>query len=125
MRRYPDELRADFQQFYGLNLDRMGADYTRLHAAALCVQLPRESRLVRAMDPSAAWGDSEYIARAMEHTLRVLSWQYGNGRKSDFPRPLPTPEDRARVSRKLERTNVERVNRILGFAIGGEECARR
>lgn len=120
MRRYPDELRADFQQFYGLNLDRMGADYTRLHAAALCVQLPRESRIVRAMDPSAAWGDSEYIARATEHTLRVIAWQNGGGRKSDFPRPLPTPEDRARVSRKLERTNVERVNRILGIVEGGE-----
>lgn len=120
MRRYPDELRADFQQFYGLNVDDMGAAFTRLHAAALCVQLPRESRLVRAMEPAAAWGDSEYIAHAMEHTLRVIAWQNGGGRKPDFPRPLPTPEDRARVSKKLERTNVERVNRVLGIVEGGE-----
>lgn len=120
MRRYPDELRADFQQFYGLNVDDMGAAFTRLHAAALCAQLPRESRLVRAMDPAAEWGDSEYIAHAMEHTLRVLSWQCGNGRKSDFPKPMPTPEDRARVSRKLERTDVDRINRILGLTEGGE-----
>lgn len=125
MRRHPDELRADFQQFYGLNLDRLGVDYTRAHAAALCVQLPRESRLVRAMEPANEWGDAEYIAHAMEHTLRVLAWQNGSGRKSDFPKPMPTPADRARVSKKLDRTNVDRVNRILGIVEGGEEWLQR
>ena len=33
MSRYPDELRADFQQYYGLNIDGMGADYSVTHAA--------------------------------------------------------------------------------------------
>ena len=42
---YASELRADFQQFYGLNIDRMGADYSILHAADIAVQLPYEARV--------------------------------------------------------------------------------
>lgn len=42
---YASELRADFQQFYGLNIDRMGEEYSLLHAADLAVQLPFEARV--------------------------------------------------------------------------------
>jgi hypothetical protein len=37
-------LRADFQQWYGLNLDDMGGDYSISHAACLAAQLPGDSR---------------------------------------------------------------------------------
>ena len=42
---HPAQLRADFQQFYGLNIDGMGSEYTYDHAAALAANLPRSSRL--------------------------------------------------------------------------------
>lgn len=42
---FPDELAADMQQVYGLDVDRMGHGFTASHAAALCSQLPRGSRV--------------------------------------------------------------------------------
>lgn len=111
----PDELRADFQQFYGLCLDGMGRSYSHAHAACLAAQLPRESRCFRAEEPSAAWGDAEYLLAAIEHGVRMLLWSKtkdaAKGRNA--PKAVQTPADRARVSRKLESTDVERVNDVL------------
>lgn len=53
LRRFPDELRADFQQHYGLNLDDMGGPYGIGHAACLAAQLPPGSRA------SAAWAAAD------------------------------------------------------------------
>lgn len=120
MRKRPDELRADFQQFYGLNIDGAGREYGMLHAAALAAQLPRESRCVRLENPEKEWGDGLYMLHAAEHALRVLAWQQTEdaAKKRNFPKPLPTPADRARVQRRLERTDVDRINRILGIEGG-------
>lgn len=41
----PDELRADFQQTYNLNLDDMGDQYTVAHAASLAQMLPNHTRV--------------------------------------------------------------------------------
>lgn len=46
LRKYPDELRADFQQYYGLNLDEMGGAYSISHAACLAAQLSGASRTI-------------------------------------------------------------------------------
>lgn len=120
MRRRPDELRADFQQFYSLNIDGAGREYGMLHAAALAAQLPRESRCVRLENPEKEWSDGLYMLHSAEHTLRVLAWQQTEdaAKKRNFPKPLPTPADMARVQRRLERTDVDRINRILGIEGG-------
>ena len=60
-RRWPLQLRADFQQFYNLNIDEMGLANGRRHAADLAVMLPRESRTVRAEHPELEWGEAEYL----------------------------------------------------------------
>lgn len=39
-----DELRADMQQFYGLNIDGMGSAFSVAHGAALAAQLPPGAR---------------------------------------------------------------------------------
>ena len=111
----PDELRADFQQFYGLCIDGMGRAYTHAHAACLAAQLPRESRCFRADDPAAAWGDSEYLLAAIEHGVRMLLWSKTKDaeRGRNAPKALQTPADRARVAKKLESTDVERVTDVL------------
>lgn len=111
----PDELRADFQQFYGLCLDGMGGSYTHAHAACLAAQLPRESRCFSAEDPSAQWGDAEYLLAAIEHGVRMLLWSKTKdaAKGRNVPRALQTPADRARVARKLESTDVERVTDVL------------
>ena len=121
MRARPDEMRADFQQFYGLNLDDMGRAYTYLHAAALTAQLPRESRTVLADAPEAAWSDADEMLRRIEHAARVLAWQQTkDGAKGrNAPRPLPSPVEQAKVRHKVERTDVDEINRILGYGEGG------
>lgn len=98
----------------------MGRAYTFLHAAALAAQLPLESRVVRAEAPEAAWGDADEMLRRIEHSLRVLAWQQTkDGAKGrNAPRPLPSPVEQARVRRKVERTDVDEINRILGFDKG-------
>lgn len=46
---HPDELRADFQRFYGLNLDDLGTGYRCMHAAALVAHMPADSALYAAL----------------------------------------------------------------------------
>ena len=117
MRERPDELRADFQQFYGLNLDSMGRDYSLLHAATLSAQLPSESRIKRIYEPSYKWSDADYMLRSIEHSLRVLAWQQTKDgqRGRNIPKPIPTPAEESRISSKLNRTDIEHINKKLGI----------
>lgn len=73
IRRYPDELRADMQEVYGLNLDDLGTGYTLKHAGALAAQLPATSRVQCRIDPANAWGWTEQLLAATVNTLRVMA----------------------------------------------------
>lgn len=100
----------------------MGTDYSRRHAAVLMEQLPAESRTARAQCPSAEWSATDYLLWRIEHTLRVIAWQStedgAKGRRP--PKPLPTPAERAQLERKLQATDIDFVNRILGLPEGVE-----
>ena len=120
--KHPDEVRADFQRYYGLNLDGMGGDYSVAHAVSLCYALPRDSATVRAESPEAAWSDETYLLSAIEYDLRVLIWQNSkDGQKGcNKPKPMQTPADVARVADKLAATDYERIAAALGIDYGGE-----
>lgn len=115
--RHPDELRADFQRFYGLSLGGMGVDYPISHAASLAVCLPRESATVRAECPEAAWDDSTYLLAAIEYDLRVLAWQNSkDGAKGkNKPKPVQTPADVARIAAKVGSTDLKGLADRLGI----------
>ncbi len=118
---HPSELKADFQRYYGLNLDGMGSDYTFAHAADLAANLPRESCVMRAKDPTLIWGDVEYMLRSIEFSLRVLRWQNtedGHAGRNK-PQPLPTPEDMERVRDKMAQTDMQRIAERLGIDLEG------
>ena len=114
---HPDELRADFQRFYGLNLDGMGCEYTVAHAAALASNLPPESATVRAMVPEAAWDAHTYLLSAIEYDLRVLVWQ--NSRDGQHNRNRPkrpqTPADVERIRKKTVETDFAAIAEALGL----------
>ena len=114
---HPGELRADFQRFYGLNLDGMGTEYSVAHAATLAAHLPQESACVRVASPEAAWDDATYLLAAIEYDLRVLAWQNSrDGAKGrNKPRPVQTPADVARVRDKLDGTDLAEVAAALGI----------
>jgi hypothetical protein len=119
---HPDELRADFQRYYNLNIDGMGCDYSVAHAVSLCAALPRDSSTVRAEHPEAAWSDETYLLSAIEYDLRILIWQRTkDGQKGrNQPKPMQTPADVARVADKLASTDMEGIAAALGIDLGGD-----
>ena len=115
----PGELRADFQRYYGLNIDGMGVDYTMIHAADLAAHLPMESATMRAEAPELEWTMAEYLLASIEYSLRVLRWQNTeDGQKGvRHPRPIDTPADFARIARKAEATDMEYIAEKLGIRL--------
>lgn len=113
---YPDQLRADFQQYYGINLDGMGMDYSHAHAASLMVQLPQTSRVAKALNPDNEWSDAEYLLAAIEYDLRVLIWQKTkDGQKNrNRPKPTETPHDVAEKRRRVEGFDKDFIDSVLG-----------
>lgn len=98
-----DELRADFQQYYGLSLDYLGEDYSLRHAAVLATQLPRECRLYAALDNRASWGLSEYQLADIANSLRWLVWaQSKDGQKNrNKPQMMKPPEGPKQAAEKV------------------------
>lgn len=114
---YPDELRADFQRFYGLDLSGMGADYSVAHAAALATHLPREAATVRAVAPEASWSDEAYLLSAIEYDLRILVWQNSkDGQKGrNKPQRPQTPADVGRIKDKVQGTDFAAIAAAIGL----------
>lgn len=109
---HPAQLRADLQQYYGLNIDGMGSEYSYNHAAALVANLPRSSRIAAIENAACEWADNDYLLYTIEYTLRVISWQIG-GCKGRAPEPLPTPSEQAERRRKIALTDRNFIDRIL------------
>ncbi len=97
------------QQYYGLDLDGMGVDYTHVHAACCAAQLPAGARVWRGT--AAEWGTSEYLLASMEHTLRVIAWQRTEDatKRRNYPKPIETPAQR-------EQDTVHATNAIANRA---------
>lgn len=120
-RDFPNELRADFQEHYGLNIDRMGDDYTFFHAAVLAAQLPDGSRTMRALFPERQWDDQTRILAMIEHGIRILAWQQTkdgrNGRR--FPQPIKSPAQQMQEKKRLDGFDPEFVRKVLGEVTDG------
>ena len=67
-------LRADFQHYFGLDIDRMGVDYSALHAADLAANLPEGSRVLASIDPQSVWTSDRSLMAAMVNDLNWLVW---------------------------------------------------
>lgn len=114
--KHPDELRADFQQYYGLSIDGMGGDYPIAHAAALASQLPSTSRVAKALNPDNEWDDATYLLSAIEYDLRVLIWQKTKDaqKNRNKPKPNETPHDLAKKRQRSEGFDREFIDNVLG-----------
>ena len=99
-RDHPDELRADFQQYYNLNWDGVGDSYSYLHAAALAAQLPSGSRSFSAIDPENAWGLEARLLSYIEFRLRAIEWELA-GAKGAQPKPIFKPGKSGRASNAM------------------------
>lgn len=116
---HPDELRADFQRVYGLNIDDMGESYSMHHAAVLAAKLPTDSLVFKAENPALEWSEAVYMLRNIEYMLRVLAWQNTKdgqkGRKK--PQPIETPDERAKQRDKAVNTDWRYIAEQLNIEL--------
>lgn len=67
-------MRADFQQFYALNLDEMGGAYGIGHAACLAAQLPFGSRVISLLSKEEEQeGTTQGESHSIDEYMEILS----------------------------------------------------
>ena len=98
-----------------MNIDGMGTDFTASHAAALCAQLPRCSRVSVANDPAKRWGEFEYTLALIEFDLQCIAMR---GAKHAKPRMMRTPIDDARLERARKSIDKDELADKLGIPEG-------
>lgn len=82
VREHPDELRADLQRYYGIDLDHaMNGEHTAGHIASLVVCLPSDAALFRTINPDAAWTLQSVLLAAIFNNLTGLIYGMSDKRK--------------------------------------------
>lgn len=113
------ELRADFQRYYGLNLDDIGERYSYLHAAALCAHLPDDSALYRAAGDG--WSRTQRMLAQMGRSLDIVWWQRTPSGQQKGAKPpdlyeSPRALEIARAeSARYDRAYMDEVAEALGI----------
>lgn len=100
-RQHPDELEADFQQYYNLDI----ADVKPSRAARLLFQLPRKSRTFCKVQPANEWGWEEVLLNKTTFLLELLAWQNTKDAQKKSPSRYPkqfVPE----FMKDMEKTNA-------------------
>lgn len=115
-------MRADFQQYYGLDLDGMGRDYTTLHAADLLMQLPEGARTRVAYDPASAWTTDRTLVACAVNALNLIWWSKTKDGQRGRNRPRPVgPAERGGARKKQAMAmSVGELDEILSRPRGGE-----
>lgn len=106
----PDELRADVQQVYGLDVDRWRRNPIRF--ATLAAQLPPDARV------NGGVGYVTVLLHNIEYEVRVLAWQRTkDGEKGrNRPKPVQLPGIDERKSTAM---TVDDFERFRQSKIGG------
>ena len=96
-----DEMLADFQQYYGLDLGELMLHGEFSRAVALASQLT-------SMRPELAWDEQTYILAGVHDTLANIAHGLGGG-KGAKPKPIPRPKPKPKQKRR-KRLDVSRAN---------------
>ena len=125
---YRDELVADFQSEYGVNicaapncyrLEGDATDSTIVWLATLAAQLPESSRVARAVHPENDWTVNDYILRNLEYSFRLFCWAMAGGEKSGpKPEPIYSPSDITEHESMVE--EAERMAASVAAVLGIE-----
>lgn len=77
----------------GLRLRNIGTeDFTWGDLLAIVRQSPRSSALFRAQYPDeSVWGHQEQLLALIADNLAAANWQRAQGKKQDYPKPIPRP----------------------------------
>lgn len=109
IRSHHDELEADFQQYYRLELDKY-AHEALLRSARLFSQLPISSRTMSALNPAKDWDweketQSRILAKLDEIACIIVNMNLKKGKKKVKPSEQFQPEY---VKKAKEEAEVER-----------------
>lgn len=126
MHSYPDELYADFWQFYHLDMWSMDLDTDEcttdvLRASVLAMQLPRESRTIVASDARASVTLSDALLRQIEYNQRAIMASFSKDAPEPEPRELPGEE--AAHQRAVDRAANQSRYVAERFGLAGLEVA--
>lgn len=77
----------------GLRLRHVGTDVLTWHELyAVLTHLPRDSAFFRATHPDEhEWDLQALLLAEIADALKVGNWQRGEGKKSEYPKPIPRP----------------------------------
>ncbi|WP_454892209.1 DUF5361 domain-containing protein [Alloscardovia omnicolens] len=73
---HPDVLRADFQRFYGLNLDDLGTTLRVRRAADLAAYLPEQALIWGKLNPTAQWSTDTYLLAEIADNTDFEKWRH-------------------------------------------------
>lgn len=123
---HPDALRADFQQYYGLDIDGMGRSFSTLHAAALLTGLPAGARTWAAYseDGSGGWSRDQVLLGVIADAVNLVAWSKTKDAQHNRNKPrsvLPNSHrDRKVVGMAMTADELmETINRIRGEVADG------
>ena len=101
MAKYPDELRADLQQYYGIDLDHaIAGEHSASHIAALVRCLPSDARVCRREDADAMWTLDNVLQAAILNAITGFMWGMSDKSKRG-KRPEPVGPSYMAVKKKL------------------------
>lgn len=79
---HEDELRADFQQYYGIDLDAaIDGQHTAKHIAALAVQLPLDSRISKKANKDNNWALNDVLLAVLINNFRMFVYGMSDPKK--------------------------------------------
>lgn len=114
-RDYPDQLEADFQQYYHLDI----ATVPRARAARLLFQLPAESRVFRSIRPELNWGWQETLLNKIWYDMELLVWSKTEDATKKHPQYKPLPfvpsflKLNAKDAKEYEAHDLDEIKDIL------------
>ena len=113
----PSQLRADFQRYYGLDLDEVGYTIRVRRAADLAANLPEQAAIWRAINQQATWDTSQYLLADMADSLRFLAWtktSEASKRGAKFTHQIPRPgTNQTSHDSELMQLDIEQADQLM------------
>lgn len=99
---HPDEVEYELIRL-GLRLRWRNTGLLTLRDLILIVTLaPRESPLVRALNPENSWDLHAHLLAVIFDSLNAANWQRAGGKQSSKPKPLARPGQSDAAARRTE-----------------------
>ena len=116
-------MRADLQQYYGINLDdALGGACSIVHLAALVENLPQTARIFAESHEDEVWTLEAILLADVRNHLAMILWAIGGGKNKPKPTMIGPSWMRKDNTRKLDAQvmTVEELMTELAKPRGGE-----